>query len=199
VMNENYVQPEMPEGAQEGILKGMYLLRESNREEAELHAKLLGSGSIMGEVLEAQEVLQDTYGIATEVYSVTSYKELRREALEADRYNMLHPTSEHKIPYLQEQLEDDVSVIVAVSDYVRAIPDSIRPWLTNTMISLGTDGFGRSDTREGLRDFFEIDSRFIVLATLAALARQGDIEAEVVEQAMRDLDISPDKVDPTKA
>ncbi len=199
VHNENYVQPPMPEGVEEGIIKGMYCFRGSNLEEAELHAKLLGSGSILCEVLEAQELLEETYGISTEVYSVTSYKELRRDALDCDRWNMLHPTSEPRIAYVTEELEDDVSVIVAASDYVKALPDSIRPWVTNTMLSLGTDGFGRSETREALRDHFEVDSRFIVLATLVGLARQGDIETEVVDQAMRDLDISSDKLDPMYA
>ncbi len=199
VTNENYIHPEIPDGCEEGILKGLYLLSPSNVPEADFKAKLLGSGSILLEVLEAQEVLQDTYGVATEVYSVTSYKELRREAAECDRHNMLHPGEPPRLPYVTELLEDELSVIVAASDYVKALPDSIRPWVANIMISLGTDGFGRSETREALRDHFEIDARFIVLATLTALYRQGDIDGEAVEQAMRDLDIAPDKIDPLRA
>lgn len=199
VENENYVMPPMPEDCKEGILKGCYLLQEASVESEGPTAKLLGSGSILNSVLEAREILQDSYGIPTEVYSVTSYKELRREALECDHWNMLHPTEDDKFPYIYELLADEDSVIVAASDYVKTIPDSIAPWIENTMVSLGTDGFGRSETREALRDFFEVDSRYITLAALTALCRQGDFEMEAVEQAMRDLDISPDKVDPIRA
>jgi pyruvate dehydrogenase E1 component len=200
VGNENYVMPPMPAGCEEGIVKGGYLFRDASIEgEGGPKARLLGSGAIMGAVLEAQEILQNTYNIPTQVFSITSYKELRREAQECDRWNMLHPTSEGRLPYVSQLLEDEDSVIVAASDYVKTLPDSISPWLENTMISLGTDGFGRSETREALRDHFEVDARFVVLAALSALYRQGDFEAEAVEQAMRDLGIDPDKIDPMTA
>ena len=200
VGNENYVQPAQPETAtEEGILKGGYLFKGASIEGEGPKAKLLGSGAIMLAVVEAQEILENTYGIPTEVYSITSYKELRREAQECDRWNMLHPTQEGRLPYVSQLLEDEDSVIVAASDYVKTLPDSIAPWFENTIISLGTDGFGRSETREALRDHFEVDARFVVLAALSALFRQGDFEAEAVEQAMRDLSINPDKVDPLKA
>ncbi len=200
VANENYPMPAKPEGvSDEGILKGGYLFRGASIEGEGPKAKLLGSGSIMLAVLEAQEILENTYGIPTEVYSITSYKELRREAQECDRWNMLHPTEEGRLPYVSQLLEDEDSVVVAASDYVKTLPDSIAPWFENTMISLGTDGFGRSETREALRDHFEVDARFVVLAALSALFRQGDFEAEAVEQAMRDLSIDPDKLDPMKA
>lgn len=199
VENENYMMPAMPEDCEEGILKGGYLFKDASIEGETPTAKLLGSGSIMQAVLEAQELLEQSYNIPTQVYSITSYKELRREAQEADRWNMMHPTSEMRLPYISQLLEDEDSVIVAASDYVKTLPDSISPWFENTMISLGTDGFGRSETREALRDHFEVDARFIVLATLSALSRQGDFEQDAVEQAMRDLGIDPEKRDPMKA
>lgn len=200
VGNENYAMPAMPEGVEEGIVKGGYLFRDAGIEgDGEAKAKLLGSGSIMLAVLEAQEILENTYNIPTQVYSITSYKELRREAQECDRWNMLHPGEEGRLPYVSQLLEDEESVIVAASDYVKTLPDSIKPWLENMMLNLGTDGFGRSETREALRDHFEVDARFIVLATLTALLREGNFEAEAVQQAMRDLGIDSEKLDPMKA
>lgn len=197
VENENYIMPGRPEEVDdEGILKGCYLLKDASIESDRPMAKLLGSGSILNSVIEARDILQGTYGIPTQVYSVTSYKELRREAQACDRWNMLHPTEDDRFPYVYELLADEDSVIVAASDYVKAIPDSIWPWIENTMISLGTDGFGRSETRESLRDFFEVDARYVTLAALTALSRQGDFELEAVEQAMVDLKISSDKVNP---
>lgn len=198
--NEPYVMPAKPEGVDRQIVKGGYLFRDASIKGSPTPtAKLLGSGSIMASVLEAQEILETTYNIPTQVYSITSYKELRREAMECDRYNMLHPGDEGKMPYVSELLEDEDSVIVAASDYVKALPDLIRPWIENTMISLGTEGFGRSETRKSLRDHFEVDARFVALAALTALSRQGDLDAEKVEQAMRDLDIDPNKINPMTA
>lgn len=200
VENENYPMPEMPEGCEEGILKGGYLFRDAGIEADKPMAKILGSGSLMQAALEAQDLLQDSYGIPTQVYSITSYKELRRNALECERHNMLNPGEEDVVPYVTELIDGEYeSVVVAVSDYVKAVPDSIAPWLDSLMISLGTDGFGRSETREALRDFFEVDSRYIVLATLSTLHRHYDLELEIVEQAMRDLGISADKPNPLKA
>ena len=139
----------------------------------------------------------------TQVYSITSYKELRRDALDCNRHNMLNPGKEERIPYvtqlLMEEDSDFESIVVAVSDYVKAVPDSITPWVPGLMTSLGTDGFGRSETREALRDFFEVDARYIVLATLSSLYQHYELDLEVIEQAMRDLGIKADKLDPTKA
>lgn len=200
IENENYAMPAMPEGSEAGILKGGYLLRDSRIDEAgKPKVKLLGSGSILQSVLEAQDMLEDSYGIPTQVYSVTSYKELRREAQECERWNMLHPTKDLRIPYITQLVDDEEAGVVAASDYVKTLPDSLNPWIANPMLSLGTDGFGRSETREVLRDFFEVDSRYVTLAALTTLLRDEKIEAEVVEQAMRDLDISPDKIDPLTA
>ena len=203
VENENYQMPAMPENCEEGILKGGYLFKAASTQSDSMPTvKILGSGSLMQAALDAQELLQESYNIPAEVYSITSYKELRRDALECERHNMLNPSEDDIIPYVSELVDgnpDSESVVVAVSDYVKAVPDSIAPWLDSLMVSLGTDGFGRSETRESLRDFFEVDSRYIVLAALSTLHRHYDLGLEVVEQAMRDLDISADKVDPTKA
>jgi pyruvate dehydrogenase E1 component len=203
VENENYCMPAKPEGCDEGIIKGGYLFRDASiQSDWKPTAKILGSGSLMQAALEAQELLQDNYGVPTQVYSITSYKELRREALECERHSMLHPAEDDLVPYLTQLIDGDQeeeSVVVAVSDYVKAVPDSIAPWIDSLMVTLGTDGFGRSETREALRDFYEVDSRYIVLATLNTLYRHYDLELEVVEQAMRDLGISADKLDPMKA
>ena len=200
IENENYQMPAMPEGVEEGILKGGYLLKDSKIDGADQpKVKLMGSGSILQSVLEAQEMLEDSYGIPTQVYSVTSYKELRREAQECERWNMLHPTEDPRIPYITQLVDDEEAGVVAASDYVKTLPDSLNPWIANPMLSLGTDGFGRSETREVLRDFFEVDSRFVTLAALTTLVRDEKLEPEIVEQAMRDLDISADKIDPLTA
>jgi pyruvate dehydrogenase E1 component len=203
VENENYVMPAKPEGCDEGILKGGYLFRDTTIEADDRPVvKILGSGSLMNSALEAQELLQETYGIPTQVYSITSYKELRRDALDCQRYNMLHPGEETRVPYVTQLLDDQndfESVVVAVSDYVKAVPDSIAPWVDGLMTSLGTDGFGRSETREALRDFFEVDSRYIVLATLSTLYQHYELDQDVIEQAMRDLNIHPDKPNPMRS
>ncbi|MER3446833.1 MAG: pyruvate dehydrogenase (acetyl-transferring), homodimeric type [Candidatus Dadabacteria bacterium] len=196
VMNETYVHPPMPEGVKEGIIKGMYRLRASENKDAKLHVQLFGSGAILNEALKAQRLLEEKYSVAADVWSVTSYKELYRDGLESERWNMLHPSGPLRVPYITQCVKDAPGVFVAASDYVKALPNSISQWLPRPLVSLGTDGFGRSDTRRALRDFFEVDSRFITLATLAALVREGKIRPKVVERAMKDLDINPDKANP---
>jgi pyruvate dehydrogenase E1 component len=196
VMNEFYPMPPMPPGAVDGILKGLYRFRASGKKDAVLRAQLFGSGAILREVLRAQAILGDQYGVAADVWSATSYKELHRDGHEVERWNMLHPMEKPRVPYLTECLADAPGVLVAASDYVKALPDSIARWIPRPLVSLGTDGFGRSDTREALRDFFEVDARFITLATLSALAREGRIQYETVQKAMRDMEINPDKPDP---
>jgi pyruvate dehydrogenase E1 component len=198
VMNENYTMPEMPEGAKEGILKGMYRLKQSSKQH-KLKANLLGSGTILNEVLKAQTMLEENYKVSADVWSVTSYKELRRDALEVERYNFLNPAETPKTPYVTECFKDNEGVIVASSDYVKALPDSISKWLPKRIISLGTDGFGRSEARPELRDFFEIDARYIVLGTLYALAQDGKIKMNQVEKAMKELNIDPAKLNPMTA
>ena len=196
VMNEPYLQPPMPEGCREGILKGMYKFKDSENKEATLHAQLFGSGTILNEVLKAQEVLGEKYGVAADVWSVTSYKELYRDGLEKERWNMLHPSEIRRTPYITECVKDAPGVFVAASDYVMALPDSISQWLPRPLVSLGTDGFGRSASRKDLRDFFEVDWRYITLAVLASLTWEKEIDPGLVEKAIRDMNINPSKVNP---
>ncbi|MBU0677065.1 MAG: pyruvate dehydrogenase (acetyl-transferring), homodimeric type [Verrucomicrobia bacterium] len=195
VMNENYVQPPMPKDCRDGILKGAYKLSASGDGKS-VKAQILGSGAILNEALKAQKMLAETFGIATDVWSVTSYKELRRNAKEVERWNMLNPGEERKTPYVSKCFGKAPGVFVAASDYVKTIPDSIARWLPGPLHTLGTDGFGRSESREALRDFFEVDARYIVLATLHSLAKQGEVDVKVVKKAVKDLGISPDKANP---
>ena len=200
VGNEPYQQPAMPEGVEEGIVRGMYLLRPAGpKAEGKPRANMMGSGAILNEVLAAQEMLAEKYDIAADVWSVTSYTELRREALDVDRWNRLHPGQEARVPYVQQCLGDAPGVFVAASDYLKALPDGLARWLPGTLVSLGTDGFGRSEDRARLRDFFEVDRRHIVLATLHALAQEGEIENEMVQIALKDLEIDPDKPNPARS
>ena len=201
VENENYAMPPMPEGdgIEDGIIKGMYKFKPSDKPNAKYHAQLFGSGAILNEVLKAQRILEDRYDVAADVWSVTSYKELRREGLEVERWNMLNPTQEPKIPYVSQCLAEAPGVLVAASDYVKALPDSISRWCPRPLLSLGTNGYGRSDGRQALRDFFEVDARYVTLATLTALARDGEIALDDVEEAMHDLDIDPTKANPMTA
>jgi len=196
VMNEPYVQPPMPEGSREGILKGMYKFKDSENKEAKLHAQLFGSGTILNEALKAQEVLGEKYGVAADVWSITSYKELYRDGLEKERWNMLHPSEIRRTPYITECVKDAPGVFVAASDYVMALPDSISQWLPRPLVSLGTDGFGRSASRKDLRDFFEVDWRYITLAVLASLTWEKEIDPGLVEKAIREMGINPSKVNP---
>jgi pyruvate dehydrogenase E1 component len=198
VMNEQYAMPPMPEGAREGILKGMYRLKPAANGKAKLRAQLLGSGAILNEVVAAQQMLEK-YDVAADVWSVTSYTELYRDGHACDRHNMLHPGEEPKVPYVTECLKDTKGVIVAASDYLKVLADSIDRWMPRRVRSLGTDGFGRSEDRARLRDFFEVDARFVTLATLAELAQDGQIDRKVVAQAIEDLGVNPEKPNPARA
>ncbi len=196
VMNEPYAQPPMPKDAREGILKGMYLFRPAADRRAKLRAQLFGSGAILPEALKAQEILAEKYGVAADVWSVTSYKELYRDGQAAERWNLLHPDKKPRVPYVTEITRNAQGVFVAATDYLKVLPNLIQRWLPRPLFALGTDGFGRSDTRAALRNFFEVDARFITLATLTALARKGQLDLKVAVQAIRDLDIDPEKADP---
>jgi len=196
VMNENYAMPEMPKGAKEGIIKGMYKFKPSAMKNAKLKAQLFGSGTILNEVLKAQEILEKDYKVAADVWSVTSYKELRREALEVERWNMLNPDKKQKESYITKTLSKEEGVFVASSDYVKALPDSISKWFPRNLYSLGTDGFGRSGSRKALRDFFEVDYRHVVYATLGALVKEEKIKDTVLKKAKKELEINPDKPNP---
>jgi pyruvate dehydrogenase E1 component len=196
VMNENYPMPEMPKGAEKGIVKGMYKFSASKKKNLKLKAQLFGSGTILNEVIKAQEILEKNYKIATDVWSITSYKELRKDALEVERWNLLHPAEKSKVPYITDTLKSEGGVFVAASDYVKALPDSIAKWFPRKLYSLGTDGFGRSEGRASLRDFFEVDAKHIVLATLYSLSIEKKVKPEVVKKALKDLKINHDKPNP---
>ena len=197
VGNENYPMPPIPIGHEikEGVIKGMYRFSRSGKK-SDLRAHLFGSGAIMNQVLEAQKILEEKYQVATDVWSVTSYNELRRQALNMERDNMLHGTKNAKIPYVTELLKNEQGVFVAASDYMKALPDSIRQWVPEPYTVLGTDGFGRSDSREALRDFFEVNAKHIVWAALVSLADQKKITANILTKARAELKINPDKLNP---
>ncbi|MDO9635285.1 MAG: pyruvate dehydrogenase (acetyl-transferring), homodimeric type [Paludibacter sp.] len=197
IMNENYPMPPMPEGVKDGILKGMYRYKKSEIKSPALEANLLGSGTILNETLKAAEILEEKYKVAAHVYSVTSYKEIRKEALDVERHNLLHPEKE-QTPYVST-LIDNEGVIVAASDYVKTLPDSISKWLPKKLYSLGTDGFGRSEGRSELRDFFEVDAKHIVFATLYALYKDGKYKLPELKKAMKELGISANKLNPMHA
>jgi pyruvate dehydrogenase E1 component len=196
LMNENYEMPAMPEGAKEGILKGMYKLRPSTKKKAKARAQLLGSGAILNEVVKAQAILEEKYDVSADVWSVTSYPELYRDGQAAERWNWLHPGEKPRVPYVTQCLTGTEGAIVAASDYVKILPGAIDRWAPRRMTALGTDGFGRSEGRASLRDFFEVDAKHIVLATLDDLVRDGKIDAKVAQQAVRDLGINPEKPNP---
>ena len=196
VMNEQYAMPEMPKDAEAGILKGMYKFRAASKPQAALRAQLFGSGAILPEVIKAAEVLESKYDVSADVWSVTSYTELYRDGHAAERWNMLHPLETPRVPYVAACLKDAPGVLVAASDYVKAMPDSIDRWLPRPLTALGTDGFGRSESRAALREFFEVDHRYVVVATLAALARDGKLASSVVDEAIKALNINPEKVNP---
>jgi pyruvate dehydrogenase E1 component len=198
VMNEQYEMPEMPKGSREGILKGMYRFKASPDTKGTLRAQLFGSGAILNEVVKAQELLQK-YGVAADVWSVTSYTELYRDGHAVERWNMLHPTETPRVPYVTQQLKDAPGVFVAASDYCKVLPDSIDRWLPRKMRSLGTDGFGRSEDRAALRNHFEVDARFVTIATLAELQKEGQVDGKVVAQAIKDLGVNADKPNPASA
>jgi pyruvate dehydrogenase E1 component len=199
VMNENYEMPRMPDGAKEGILKGIYRLSAPEVKAKGLEAQLLGSGAILNEARKAQKILGEKYGVAAAVWSVTSYKQLYRDGQTVERWNTLHPAEPPRVPYVTECLRDAPGVFVAASDYLKALPDSIARWIPGPLVSLGTDGFGRSDSRAALRKFFEVDANAITVAALAALARQKRIKPEVVLQAMKEAGMDPEKPEPVTA
>jgi pyruvate dehydrogenase E1 component len=194
--NENYVQPPMPEGVREGILKGLYLYRGPQNGPAQV--QLFGSGPILNEALRAQNLLAERYGVQAQVWSATSYCELRRDALAVERWNRLHPDQPARRPYLLEVLDGTEGPIIAATDYMKAVPDQIAPWLGGRLVSLGTDGFGRSDNRQYLRRFFEVSAEAIAAAALAALAREGRFDARRAAEAIRELGLDPEAPDPAR-
>ncbi len=199
LMNENYAHPPLPEGVQQGILRGGYRVRAAGGPAGgpgALRVTLLGSGTILRECLAAAERLEGDFGVQADVYSVTSFSELRREALACDHWNLLHPQGEPRIPYVRQLLGQCPGPLVAATDYMRNVPDQVRPWLTQRYLTLGTDGFGRSDARAPLRAHFEVDRNFITLAALKGLADEGRLPRPRVAAALDALGIDPEKADP---
>jgi pyruvate dehydrogenase E1 component len=200
--NQSYPMPAMPEGAREGILRGMYAvcsIEIEGERTVSSRPQLLASGPLVQEAERAQVLLAERFGIATDLWSVTSYSQLQREAAEVHRWNALHPNEEPRTSYLEEVLQEVPGPFVAVSDYVRLVPEQIRPWIPEPYHTLGTDGFGRSDTRQALRRYFEVDAEHIALATLTALTEAGEFSRGKLGQAIVELEIDPDKPNPATA
>jgi pyruvate dehydrogenase E1 component len=197
--NEDYAMPELPQGVQEGIVRGIYKFKACDSGKAGV--QLFGSGPILNEALGAQSLLAEKYGVQADVWSVTSYTELRREALALERWNRLHPADAPKRPYILNVLEDARAEgpIIAASDYVKSVPDQLAPWLGARLVTLGTDGFGRSDNREQLRRHFEINAESIAAAALSRLAREGKFDPQRAQKALQELDVDPEKIDPARA
>jgi pyruvate dehydrogenase E1 component len=196
ITNEFYPMPEMPAGVEEGILKGIYRFQPATIKNPKARAHLLGSGAILNECLKARDRLEADFGIATDVWSVTSYKQLYWDAQDTDRWNRLNPEKKPRQSFLQRQTADAEGVFVAASDYLKALPESIARHLPGPMVTLGTDGYGRSETREALRDFFEVDDRHIAFAALSALAREKRIPMDTVKKARKALKIDADTFNP---
>jgi pyruvate dehydrogenase E1 component len=199
VGNENYAQPAMPAGAKDGILRGLYRLREAGgakRAKGAPQLHLLGSGSILNEVVKSQTLLTEKFGVAANVWSVTSYNDLPRDALDCERWNTLPPDAQPRVPHVTAAFGKGPHVFVAASDYVKILPDSIARWLPGSLLSLGTDGFGRSEDRAALRNFFEVDARNVALAALTTLARDGHVKRDTPAKAIKELGIDPEKPNP---
>lgn len=193
-MNENYVHPPMPKGVEEGILKGMYLLQVGGQ--GKVRAQLMGSGTILREVIAAAELLDNDFGVPTDVWSVTSFNELRRDGLEVERWNQLHPGEEPRKCYVEQCLADRPGPYIAATDYMKVVPDQIQRWVPGRFVSLGTDGYGRSDARKALREHFEVDRHYIAVSALKALADDGALDQETVVAAIKKYGIDPDRPDP---
>lgn len=195
VMNENYVHPDMPSGCEAGILKGMYLFHQSSSKH-KLRVQLMGSGTILREVIKAAKWLESTHEVAADIWSVTSFNELRREGLSVERENRMNPGEKPKLSYVTQQLDGCKGPVIAATDYMRIYADQIRQYVPGDYVTLGTDGYGRSDTRQQLRHFFEVDAKFIVIAALNALADQGAMPKSKVAEAIKHYEIDPKKLDP---
>jgi pyruvate dehydrogenase E1 component len=199
LMNENYAMPAMPEGAEEGIRKGIYKLETyAAQEEKGQKVQLLSSGTIMNEVRKAAQILADEYSVTSDVFSVTSFNELTRDGQEAERYNMLHPEAEEQVPYIAQVLGSEPTI--AATDYMKNYAEQVRAFVpADSYKVLGTDGFGRSDSRDNLRRHFEVNAGYVVVATLNELAKRGDIEKSVVTEAIKKFDIDTEKMNPLYA
>jgi pyruvate dehydrogenase E1 component len=202
VMNENYAHPAMPEGVEKGILKGMYLLSEGKAKKGpkdkQLRVQLLGSGTILRELIAGAEMLEKDFGVSADIWSATSLNQLRRDGLECQRWNMLHPEAEPRASWVEQCLKDRPGPVIAATDYMKVFTDQIRPFIpTHNFVALGTDGFGRSDTRRALRRFFEVDRNYVAVAAMKALADEEAVPRSKVTEAIRKYGIDPEKPDPT--
>ena len=195
-MNENYIQPAMPKGCEDGVIRGMYLLKKNSKKTSKKVVQLLGSGTILREVIAAAEILKADFGVESDIWSLTSVNELQREGKDANRWNLLHPGETSRVPYVTQLLPDSSVPVIAATDYMKSYSDQIREFIPASFTVLGTDGFGRSDTREKLRRFFEVSREYIVIAALKALVDQGELEVTVVTNAMRALGVVADKPNP---
>jgi pyruvate dehydrogenase E1 component len=194
VMNENYSHPEMPKGSEADIIKGMYSFSTSKIKGEKV--QLMGSGVILREVIEAQKILESDYGVSADVWSVTSFNELRKDALEADRWNRMNPDKPQKESHVVKLLKKSEGPIIASTDYMKSFAEQIAVFLPHKFVALGTDGFGRSDSREKLRHFFEVDRHYVVVATLKALSDEGKIKSSVVTDAIKKFKLDPNKPNP---
>jgi pyruvate dehydrogenase E1 component len=199
VENENYVMPPMPEGIEEGIVRGIYQATTKDVDGARGKAQLFGSGAILRSVLRAQEILAERYNVSSNVWSVTSYNELARDAQACQRWNMLHPTEVPRQSYYEQAIAGEQGPFVAASDYVRAVPEQLGPFTPGGIFALGTDGMGRSESREALRRHFEVDAECVVIAVLHQLKNEGVFTADEVAAAIRDLGVDPEKQNPLYA
>ena len=194
LMNENYSHPAMPEGSAEGILKGMYSFSKSKAKGPKV--QLMGSGVILREVIAAAELLEKDWGVSADIWSVTSFTELRREGIDAERHNLLHPEDKPKLSYVEQSLAKAEGPVIASTDYMRSFADQIRPFVPNKFVALGTDGYGRSDSREALRRFFEVDRYYVTLAALKALADEGKLPMSKASEAIKKYNIDINRANP---
>jgi len=197
VMNENYAQPKLPEGCEDGIISGMYRLHTTQVKQH--HVQLLGSGAILREVIAASELLEKDHAISSDIWSVTSFNRLRRDGMEVQRWNMLNANGQQKVPYVEKCLNDKKGPVIAASDYMKIYADQIRPYIKANYVVLGTDGFGRSDTRKQLRYHFEVNAHYIVIAAIHSLVELGELDKSVLNSAMQKYGIDPEKTDPVYA
>jgi pyruvate dehydrogenase E1 component len=193
LQNENYPMPPMPEGAKEGVLRGLYRFRPAEKR-LKHHVQLWGSGSIMLQVMRAQEILAERFGVSSDIWGVTSYRELRVDALACERDNRLHPEATPRVPYITQALEGVEGPFITASDYMKAMGDLVARWIPGRLVPLGTDGYGMSDTREALRRHFEVDAECIVIGALDGLRLDGKVSAQEVARAIAELGVDPDKV-----
>ena len=200
-MNENYIQPEMPKGVEDGIVKGFYPLFKSSESKKNSVAKvtLMGAGTILNEVIAASTILSDKYSVDSDIWSLTSVNELVRNGQEVDRWNLLHPDEDPRISYVESELGDLTDHVVIATDYMKGYAEQLRRYIPSSLHVLGTDGFGRSDSRESLRNFFEVDRYFIVVSALKGLADRDEIDKSIVKSALQEFSIDPEKANPLYA